>query len=207
MKSSPQAYGCASSPPRAAHSHSASVGSVLPVPRRECLGVAERHVDNRVRVEPGERAVGSVGMAPVGAAHERPPVAEVAPVDGARGLHEHHRAGVQHLWQRARVVSRIGWDLREGRVTGGLDEPGKSRVRDREPIDPEPIDRHLMHWPLFRIVLVRSHAERAAGDPHHVRGRRFAGRRESIGIRFDVRRTASATAHHIAPFARSRARL
>ena len=47
-------------------SHSASVGSVLPFPVREGLGVAQRHVDDRMLLEPVKSAVRSVGVSPVG---------------------------------------------------------------------------------------------------------------------------------------------
>ena len=77
----------------------------------------------------------------------------------------------------------IGWirgDFGERHVPRRLDETRELFVRDRMAIHPEAVHRDAMHRPLFDVVLVGSHAERAAGDPDHVRMRgRARGERET----------------------------
>ena len=69
-------------------------------------------------VEPVDVALGTVGMPPVGALHERPPLAPVAQIDVEARLHEDQRAGIEHVGQGARVILRVGWNLGDGLVTG-----------------------------------------------------------------------------------------
>jgi hypothetical protein len=71
--------------------------------------------------------------------------------------------------QRARIVVRIGRDLGEGHVPRRLDEGAELTVGDRRLVDPESVDFDEMRRRLFRVVPVRSHAERAARDPSHAR--------------------------------------
>ena len=111
---------------------------------------------------------GPVRMAPVGALGERPPLAEVAQVDRMLRRREHQRAGIDHVRQDAGIVLRVGRDLGEGDVTGRVDEFLELPVRHRRAVDPEAVDRDAMNRRFLRIVPVRSHAERAAGDPDHV---------------------------------------
>ena len=127
-------------------------------------------------VERVDVALRPVGMAPVGALRELPPLAPVAQVDRVLGRREHQRAGVEHVRQRAGIVLRIGRDLGEGDVAGRVDEVLELPVGHRRAVDPEAVDGDAMDRRLFRIVLVRSHAERAAGNPDHVgRGRACVG--------------------------------
>jgi hypothetical protein len=58
-------------------------------------------------------------------------------------------------------------------VTGGANEFLELPVGDRGPIDPETIHSDAMNRSLFGIMLIRSHAKRAAGDPDHIRGHRL----------------------------------
>ena len=73
--------------------------------------------------------------------------------------------------QRARIILRIGRNFGEGDVAGRLDEFLELPVRHRRAVDPELVDADAMDRRLFRIVLVRAHAERAAGNLYHVRRR------------------------------------
>ena len=108
-------------------------------------------------------------MAPVGALHERPPLAPVAQIERRVRRREHQRAGIEHVRQRAGIILRIGRDLREGLVAGRLDELLELPVRHRRAVDPEAVDRHAMARRFLRIMIVGAHAERAAGNPDHVR--------------------------------------
>src|SRR5262245_40241205 len=109
-------------------------------------------------------------MPPVGALHEGPPLAPVPEIGDAAWRHEHQRAGIDHVRQRAGILLRVGRNLRRGYVAGGLHEFLELPVRHRRAVDPETIDRHTVRWRLFGIVMVRSHAERAAGNEDHVAG-------------------------------------
>src|SRR5215831_2077488 len=71
--------------------------------------------------------------------------------------------------QGTRIVLGVGLDLGERDVTGRVDELAELIVGDRGAIDPEAVDRDAMRWSLFGVVLVRSHAEGAPGDPRHLR--------------------------------------
>src|SRR5271166_9010 len=53
-------------------------------------------------------------------------------------------------------------------MAGRPDELAELAVRHRSRINPEGVDRHPMDWRLFRIMLVRPHAEGAAGNPDHI---------------------------------------
>ena len=89
--------------------------------------------------------------------------------------HKHQRAGIDHVRERARVIHRVGRNLRRGDVTGGLYERLELPVRHRRAVDPKSVDGYAMGWRFFRIVIVRSHAERAAADPNHLSGLAFIG--------------------------------
>src|SRR5712671_6188553 len=82
VNSSPQANSAPSRPPRAANSHSASVGSFLPA----------------------DVAALAVGPAPVGAEGEAPPLAPVAQVDRLLRLGEDKTARLQHVRQGTGIV-------------------------------------------------------------------------------------------------------
>ena len=109
-------------------------------------------------------------MPPVGALHEGPPLAPVAQVEGRLRAHEHQRAGIKHVRQRAGIVLWIGRNFGEGFVTGRLHELLELAVGHWGPVDPEAVDRDPMRRRFLGIMMVRSHAERAAGNPDHVVG-------------------------------------
>ncbi len=69
--------------------------------------------------------------------------------------HEHQRAGVEHVRQRARIILRIGRDLREGLVTGRVHESLELAVGHRRAVDPEAVDRHAMGRRFLGIVIGR----------------------------------------------------
>ena len=145
---------------------------LLAGPARVSERVGERHVHDRMIVEALEVALGSVRMAPIGALGERPPLAEVAQIDRVLRRREHQRARVDHVRQDAGIVLRVGRNLRDRDVTRRVDEFLELPVRHRMAIDPEAVDRDAMNRRFLRIVLVRAHAERAAGNEQHVLGRR-----------------------------------
>ena len=143
---------------------------LLAVPAGERLGVGVADVHDRMLVASGDGAALARRLPPVGALHPVPPVGEVAQVDLAGRLDEHQRAGEQLVGKRARIVLGPGRDLAEGHVAGRLDEAREALVGHRRAIDPEAVDGDPVHRPLFRVVLVRSHAERPPRDPDHVGG-------------------------------------
>jgi hypothetical protein len=112
----------------------------------------------------------AVGMPPVGALNEGPPLAPVAQVEGRLRAHEHQRAGVKHVRERAGIVFRTGRNLGEGFVTGRLHELLELAVCHRGPVEPKAIDRDPMRRGFLGIVMIRTHPERAAGSPDHLVG-------------------------------------
>ncbi len=74
---------------------------------------------------------------------------------------------MEQVRQGAGIVLRVGRDFRDGDMTGGLDEVPELAVGDRRAVDPERIDADAMDRRLLGIMLVRPHAERAAGNPDH----------------------------------------
>ena len=139
--SSPHVNTVPSSPPRAAYSHSASVGSAPPDPRGVRRGVLVRHVHHRVVGAPLDRAAGTLGCRPARARRPGPPLAQVAQVDGTAGRREHHRARLQVLRRRPREVARVERTFGHRGVAGSADErgellrwsPGRRRSRRRRP--------------------------------------------------------------------------
>ncbi len=127
-------------------------------------------------------------MPPVGPAHELPPGGPVFRIDRAGWLHERERPCVNHLWERTRILRGVRRDLSECRVAGRIHEPGEAPVGDRIAVHPEPVHRDAVHGAFFRIVLVRSHAERAAWNPDHVRERRRTRRVLRARFRRGLRR-------------------
>ena len=84
---------------------------------------------------------------------------------------EDQRRGFEHVRQRAGIVLRLRPFLGECHVPGFVDEFAELPVGNGSPIDPEAAHRNRMNRRLFGIMLVGSHAERAAGYPDHVRRR------------------------------------
>jgi hypothetical protein len=58
-------------------------------------------------------------------------------------------------------------------MAGGAHESGEVAIGDGIAVDREVIDAHAMHGSFVGIVVVRSHAERAALDRGHVTGKRI----------------------------------
>src|SRR5262249_11761290 len=79
---------------------------------------------------------------------------------------------LKHVRQRARIILRLGLDLSEGDVAGGIDELAELSVRHRSAVDPEPIDPGAVDGRFLGVVLVGPHAEGPAGHPDHVSRRR-----------------------------------
>ena len=122
---------------------------------------------DRMIVEPTDVASGSIGMPPVRALGERPPLAEVAEADRMVGRREHQRARIDHVREHSGIILRIGRDLGDGDVAGSLHELPELPVRHGMAVHPEAIHGDAMRRGFFRIMLVRAHAESAAGYPDH----------------------------------------
>ena len=69
--------------------------------------------------------------------------------------------------QHAGIVPGVGRDLGDGDVFGSPYEFLELPVRHGIAVDPEAIDGDTMRRRFLRIMPVRSHAERAAGNPDH----------------------------------------
>jgi len=110
----------------------------------------------------------SVGMAPIRAFAEPPPLAPIFQIDRMSGRREHQRAGIEHVRQRAGIIFRVRWNLGKRLVPGGADEFLELPVRGRRAFDPKIADGDAMDRRLFRIMLFGAHAERAAGNKNGV---------------------------------------
>src|SRR4029078_1510821 len=71
---------------------------------------------------------------------------------------------------RGRTIAPDWAGSRKGHVPGRLNERPELAIGDRRAVDQEISDGDAMHRRFFWIVLVRSHAERTAGNPDHVSG-------------------------------------
>ena len=130
--------------------------------------VGKRHMHDRMIVQSAEVAARPIGMAPIRAFQERPPLTPVAQIHPMIGRREHQRCRVEHLRQRAGIVLRIGRNFGDGLVSGGVDERLELLVGDRRRVDPEAVDGDAMGRRFFGIVRVGAHAERAARNPDHI---------------------------------------
>ena len=90
--------GAPSRPPRAANSHSASVGSSLARPLCVGLGIAIGDVDGRMVLQTLGRALRTHRMADIRTLLEVPPGTSGEIYAMAR-FNEYHRAGIEHLGQ------------------------------------------------------------------------------------------------------------
>ena len=72
------------------------------------------------------------------------------------GVHEHQRARVEHLRQRAGIVLRIGRNFGVGLVTGRDHEPLELAVGHRRAVDPEAVHRHPVDRRFLRIMTCRT---------------------------------------------------
>ena len=75
--------------------------------------VRERDVHDRMIVEPIDVAVRSVGMLPICALQEGPPLTPVAKIDRPRRRRKNKRPGIEHVRQRAGIVFGIGRNSRQ----------------------------------------------------------------------------------------------
>src|SRR5262249_5575066 len=146
-------------------------------PLRVGLRITIGYVNDRMIVESADRAARATGPAPAGAELEIPPLAPVTQVHGVLRRREDQRAGLEHVRQRAGIIVGVGLDLGEGDVAGRVDEVAELAVRHRRAVNPETVDGGAMDRRLFRIMLVRPHAERTTGYPDHVRKSRRSVRR------------------------------
>ncbi len=139
----------------------------LPSPTGICVGVLVGDVDNRLVFAALQRAARPFGTVPAGARRPRPPLAQMAQIDGSRRHPEHQRAGNQVLRRRAGKVIRVKWALGYGDVSGVLDELRELAICHLKAIDPESVDGDVADGRLLWIVGIRAHPERAGRDPGH----------------------------------------
>ena len=130
--------------------------------------VVERHMHDGMIVQPTDFASGSVGMSPIRALGERPPLTEVPEVDRMIGRREHQRARIDHVREYSRIILGVGRNLGDRDVTGSLHELPELPVCHGMAIHPETVDGHAMRGGFFRIMFVRPHAKSAAGYPDHL---------------------------------------
>ena len=155
---------------------------ILASPFRVGERIAEGHMHDGMIVQPTDVASGSVGMPPLRALGERPPLAEVAEVDRMVGRQEHQRARIDHVREHSRIILRIGHDLGDGDVPGSPYEFPELPVRHGMAVHPEAVHRDAVRRGFFRIMLVRPHAKCAAGYPDHSIGLRGGVINGDIGL-------------------------
>src|SRR5262245_60374312 len=112
-------------------------------------------------------ALGAVRVAPCRAFQKTPPLTPIAKINRVVGWSENQRAREQHMRQCAWVILRVGWNFRKRHMPGRVDEFLELPVCDWLSIDPEAADGDAMNRRLFRIMLLGSHAKRAAWDSNH----------------------------------------
>src|SRR5882724_12757030 len=104
---------------------------ILASPFRVGERIAEGHMHDWMIVQPTDVASGSVGMPPVRAPGEGPPLAEVPEADRMRGGREHQRARIDHVREHSGIILRIRRDLGNGDVPGSPYELPELPVRHR----------------------------------------------------------------------------
>src|SRR5882757_7451230 len=123
---------------------------------------------DRMIVQPTDVASRSVGMPPVSALGERPPLAEVAKADRMLGRREHQRARIDHMREHSGIVFWVRRNLGDRDVAGSFDELPELPVRHGMTVHPKALHGNAMRRGFFRIMLVRSHAKSVAGYPDHL---------------------------------------
>ena len=118
----------------------------------ERVGIGD--VYDRMTAERIDIALGPVGMAPIRALEQRPPLAPITQIDRMRWRRKDQRACEQHVRQCAGIIFRIGHDLRGCHVAGRANEFLEVTICYRIAVDPEVTDGDLMHRRFFRIMLV-----------------------------------------------------
>ena len=131
---------------------------------------------DRMIVEPIDIALRAVGVTPVRALKEGPPLTPVAQIDWARRLREDKRPGIEHVRQRARIVLRVRRNLGKGDVAGCFDELLELAIRDRRAVHPEVVHRDAVNRCLLGIVPIRAHVKRTARHVEHTGIRRMLPR-------------------------------
>src|SRR5262249_33273697 len=133
-------------------------------------------MDDGMVIQPIDVALRPIGMPPIRTLQELPPFAPIFQIDRTVRRREYQRAGVKHVRQRAGIVFWIRGNFGECLMSGGADEFLKLPVGHWRTVDPEAADSDAMDRRFFWIMFVRSHAERAAGNPDHVPLRRLLAR-------------------------------
>ena len=158
VSSSPHGKRRCSSPPRAAYSHSASVGRRTPGPAAVRARVGPGHVDHRVVRPLVHGGPGPLGPAPVGAVDLAPP-RRLRGAPWCRGKSSGRRPAKTND-QPKRSASRD--------VAGRRHELRELLVRDRQWIDPERLHEHLADGALAigreAVGVLRSHQEGLATE-------------------------------------------
>ena len=145
------------------------LASPLGIGRRILIG----HMHDRMVGQLLDRARRTARMAPVGAANIDPPIVVVAEIDRASRLLEHRRGWGKLIGQCAGIIGRIDRLLGQRDVAGRRNKTLEVAVGDGECFHPEAVDRDAVRRRFFRIVTVRTHQERAAGNPDHSGKRRL----------------------------------
>ncbi len=146
----------------------------LPRPFGVGFRIGEGDVHDRMVLQPRYACVRPVGMTPIGAEAERPPLAVIHEVDRTPRPLEQQGACIGHGGVHAGIVTGIGRYLSQRAISGRFDKAREIGVGDRRFIDPERIDAHLARGRFLGIEIVRSHAESPAGNVAHARPHRAA---------------------------------
>ena len=146
LASSPQVNAAPSIPPRAAYSHSASVGSRPPSHSAKADASSWAMWTTGWSTRSSMSEPGPWVGTQRGSWRPDPPLAEMTEIDRARGRPEDQRSGHEVLDRRTGVVVRVEWPLGDGDVAGRFDELRESCVRhlvptDAEAVDPDPVGR------------------------------------------------------------------
>src|SRR5262245_42233559 len=135
-----------------------------------CIGLSVTigDVNDGMIAETADGTAGSVWPPPVSTEFEGPPLAPVAKVDGMPGRSKDQGSRFQHMWQCARILLGVWFDLRNCDVAGRVHEFAKVIVRNRRAVHPEAAHPDPMNGGLLRVVCVRSHPEGATRNVDHV---------------------------------------
>ena len=167
--SSPHANRAPSSPPRAARSHSASVGRDLPAQHAYSSASSYATCVTGCSSRPSNVAARSFGSVPARSRLIAPPHQRIQRNGPVGGL-EDSRPRNQQRWIRVRVVEGIRRALGHRQVAGGLHETTELGHGDRMRIYPEALDADSAHWQLLGIEVLRAHQKIATGYPAHAVG-------------------------------------
>src|SRR5215469_15642658 len=135
-----------------------------------CIGfsILVGDMDHRMLRAAFDRTLAAFRMPPVRTWNIRPPIKVIAQIHTVCRLAEDYRSRLEHVGFCPRVVLGSRRTLRQSHILGGVNKPCKLLVSYRVLVNPKAFHPYGMHWPLFRIMAIRPHAECAATDPHHV---------------------------------------